>query len=99
MSVITRAAVQDVEAHVHASVLNTLTEHLAMDRAEVATCLEGKGDDLKIASRVAIVVIARAQKVFGLKDLVDPKKLRPEQVTTVRSVADLVTSKLRERLD
>lgn len=91
--------VQDVELHVRASVLNTLTEHLAMDRAKVAGCLDGSMEDLKIASRVAIVVIARAQKAFGVKDLVDPKKLRPEQVTSVRSVADLVITKLRERFD
>lgn len=99
MSIITTPAVQDVELHVRASVLNTLTEHLAMDRAQVAGCLDGSMPDLQIASRVAIVVIARAQKVFGVKDLVDPKKLRPEQVTSVRSVADLVISKLRERFD
>jgi hypothetical protein len=79
MSVVT-TALQDVDLHVRASILSTLTEHLAMDRTQVARCLgaSGEEDDLKITSRVAIVVIARAQKVFGIQDLVDPKKLRPE---------------------
>ena len=98
MSIITTPA-QDVDQHVTASVLNTLTEHLTMDRAQVAGCLDGSLEDLAITSRVAIIVIARAQKVFGVKDLVDPKKLRPEQVTSVRSVADLIIAKLRDRLD
>lgn len=89
---------QDVESQVNASVVATLTDHLTMDRGQVAGCLDGTGPDVKIASRVAILVIARAQKVFGVSDLVDPKKLRPEQVTTVRTVSALLTSKLRERL-
>ncbi len=99
MSIIATPTVQNLEHHVKASVLNTLTEHLMMERALVAGCLDGSQEDLKIASRVAIVVIARVQKVFGIKDLVDPKKLRPEQVTSVRSVSDLLITKLRERLD
>jgi hypothetical protein len=99
MSVVT-TAVQDVDLHVKASILNTLTEHLAMDRAQVARCLDNsrEEDDMKITSRVAIVVIARAQKVFGIKDLVDPKKLQPERVTSVRNVADLLITKLRESI-
>jgi hypothetical protein len=97
MSVITTPAVQDVEHQVKASVLNTLTQHLTMDPAVVAGCLDGSIADVKIASRVAIVVIARVQKIFGVKDLVDPKKLRPEQVTSVQSVADLLITKLQER--
>lgn len=79
-----------------ASVLATLTEHLTMDRALVAGCLDGAGEDVEIASRVAIVVIARVQKVFGLRDVVDPKRLRPEQVTSIRSVTELVIQKLQE---
>ena len=98
MSIITTPA-QDVDQHVKASVLNTLTEHLTMDRAQVTGCLDGSLEDLPITSRVAIIVIARAQKVFGVKDLVDPKKLRPEQVTSVRNVAGLIIAKLRDRLD
>ncbi|MDQ3640918.1 MAG: hypothetical protein M3450_05475, partial [Actinomycetota bacterium] len=77
---------QDVEAQVKASVLTTLTDHLTMDRGQVVDCLDGTGGDVKIASRVAILVIARAQKVFGVSDLVDPKRLRPEQVTSVCTV-------------
>jgi hypothetical protein len=98
MSVITTSVGVDIEQHVRDSVLNTLTGHLAMDRELVRACLEGRDPDIRIASRVAIIVIARAQKVFGVKDLVDPKKLRPEQVTSVRNVAALLSSKLRERL-
>jgi hypothetical protein len=94
----TTPTIPDIRRHVHASVLATLTEHLTMDRVQVAGCLEGSGEDLKIASRVAIVVIARVQKVFGLKDLVDPKKLRPEQVASIRSVTELVIQKLQEHL-
>src|SRR5437762_961547 len=97
MSVVTTPPQQDVERQVKASVLDTLTAHLTMDVTAVGGCLDGSGDDLPIASRVAIVVIARAQKVLGLSDLVDPKKLRPEQVTSVRSVTELILAKLRER--
>lgn len=90
---------QDVVLHVRASIVNTLTQHLAMDKGQVTRCLEDPtAEDVKIASRVAIVVIARAQKVFGIMDLLDPKKLRPEQVTSVRHVADLLITKLQERL-
>lgn len=97
MSIITTTpTTPDIRRHVHASVLATLTEHLTMDRAQVAGCLDGSGEDVKIASRVAIVVIARVQKVFGLKDLIDPKKLRPEQVTSIRSVTELVSQRLQE---
>lgn len=97
MSVLTTPSVQELERQVKASVLSTLTEHLTMDKELVAACLDGSSDDLKIASRVAIVVIARVQKVFGVKDLVDPKRLRPEQVTSVRSVSELLLKKLSER--
>jgi hypothetical protein len=97
MSVMATAA-EDVGHRVRASVLETLTEHLAMDRQQVSACLEGATDDLPIASRVAIVVIARAQKVFGVADLVDPKMLRPEEITGVRSVAELLITKLQDRL-
>lgn len=96
MSVITTASVEDIAAQVQASALSTLTEHFAMDRAQIADCLSG-GDDLTIASRVAIVVIVRVQKVFGVKDLVDAKHLRPEQMTSVRSVTELLIKKLAER--
>jgi hypothetical protein len=92
----TTTTLPDVEQQVHASILNTLTEHLAMDRAKVGACLDGTGGDVPIASRVAIVVIARVQKVVGVKDLVDAKKLRPEQVTSIRNVTELLVSKLRE---
>lgn len=97
MSLIITRPVPDIRQYVHRSVLATLTEHLSMDRAQVASCLDGSGEDLKIASRVAILVIARVQKVFGLKDLVDPKKLRPEQVTSIGSVTELLIDKLQER--
>jgi len=99
MSVITTSALPDIEHRVRTSILHTLTEHLTMNRAQVASCLEGSGEDVRIASRVAIVVIARVQKAFGIRDLVDPKKLRPEQVTSIRSVATLLITKLRERCD
>lgn len=98
MSVVVTPGKTDVEAQVRASVLDTLTNHLAMDAAAVTGCLDGSSDDLPIASRVAIVVIARVQKVLGVSDLVDPKKLRPEQVTSVQSVTDLVLRTVRERL-
>jgi hypothetical protein len=97
MSIITTSTLPDVERRVRDSVLHTLTEHLTMDRAQVAACLEGSGEDVRISSRVAIVVIARTQKAFGVKDLVDPKRLRPEQVTSIRSVTRLLITKLRER--
>jgi hypothetical protein len=99
MSAITTSIVPDVEHRVRVSILHTLTEHLTMDRARVAACLEGSGEDVRISSRVALVVIARAQKAFGVRDLVDPKKLRPEQVTSIRNVAQLLITKLRERCD
>jgi hypothetical protein len=96
---ITALQAQDVAMHVRASILNTLTEHLTMDRGLVTQSLEDStAEDVKITSRVAIVVIARAQKLFGITDLVDPKKLRPEQVTSVRNVAELLIIKLQERL-
>jgi hypothetical protein len=97
MSVITTSTLPDVERRVKDSVLHTLTEHLTMDRAQVAACLEEFGEDVRISSRVAIVVIARAQKAFGVKDIVDPRTLRPEQVTSIRSVTRLLIRKLRER--
>jgi hypothetical protein len=92
----TTTTLPDVEQQVHTSILNTLTQHLAMDKAKVGACLDRTGADVPIASRVAIVVIARVQKVFGVKDLVDAKKLRPEQVTSIRNVTELLMSKLRE---
>lgn len=98
MSIIITHSEHDVERDVKASVLDTLTDHLTMDRKQVSGCLDGTMADVKIASRVAIVVIARAQKAVGVTDLVNPKALRPEQVTSVRNVAELLITKLRERL-
>lgn len=88
MSTITTPTREDIDVGVRRSILSTLTDHFTMDRAKVESCLDGAEPDIRIASRRAIVVIARVQKAFGVTDLVDVKKLRPEQVTSVKSVAN-----------
>ena len=99
MSVITTPLTkQDIDRQVRASVLDVLTNHVTMDKAVIEGCLDGSVDDVAIASRIAIVVIARTQKLFDIKDLVDPRKLRPEEVTSVLSVTRLIIEKLSERL-
>lgn len=90
-------SVADIEAAVSASILDTLSAYLTMDRQLVAECLAGTGPDVRLSSRVAIVVIARAQAAMGLTDLVDPKKLRPEQMTGIRTTAELLVSELAKR--
>jgi hypothetical protein len=86
-----------VEAQIRALVLEILTEHFMLEATAVAACLDGSGGDIPIASRRAIVVIARVETHLGLGRLIDPKELRPEQITSIRSVVDLITRAVRER--
>lgn len=87
----------DVEAQIRALVFEILTEHFMLEATAVAASLDGSGDDIPISSRRAIVVIARVETYLGLGRLIDPKELRPEQVTSVRSVIDLISRAVRER--
>ncbi len=86
-----------IDDEVAKSVIETLTVRFVMEEAAVRGCLDGSMPDVAIASRVALVVIARAVTRLGLPDLIDPKGLRPEQVTSVRNVAALVTRALTDR--
>ena len=84
-----------IRGSVTESVFRTLTELFMMEGGAVTACLDGTGEDIPIASRLALVVIARVQARLGLPNLVDPKSLRPEEVTSVRSVLNLIMSRLR----
>jgi hypothetical protein len=70
-----------------------LVDKLRFDAGAVDAALSG-GADLSIPSRKALVVIARVQRHFGVPNQVKASDLRPEQVTSVRNVIDLLGRRL-----
>lgn len=94
----TTTAASDVGTQVRSAVLDQL-QRLRFDRADLEAMLDGGGDP-RIPSRKALVVIARVAKAFGLsKKIIKKSDLRPEQVTSVRNLADLLTRRIREALE
>lgn len=88
----------DVGTQVRSAVLDQL-QRLRFDRADLEAMLDGGGDP-RIPSRKALVVIARVAKTFGLsKKIIKKSDLRPEQVTSVRNLTDLLTRRIREALE
>ena len=82
-----------LHSEVKAVVLGMLSK-LRLPESEIIRALE-LGEDPRIPSRKAMVIIARVHKHFGLKDPVVKKEdLKPEQVTSVRNLVDLLTTRL-----
>lgn len=94
----TTTTTTDLGTQIRSAVLDQL-QRLRFDRADIETMLEGGGDP-RIPSRKALVVIARVAKSFGLsKKIIKKSDLRPEQVTSVRNLTDLLTRRIREALE
>lgn len=93
----TTTTTTDLGAQIRSAVLDQL-QRLRFDRTDIETMLDGGGDP-RIPSRKALVVIARVAKSFGLsKKIIKKSDLRPEQVTSVRNLTDLLTRRIREAL-
>ncbi|MDP9332228.1 MAG: hypothetical protein M3Q30_02785 [Actinomycetota bacterium] len=93
MSVSTTTA-PALRTEVKAAVLGMLAK-LRLPELEIVRALEA-GEDPRIPSRKAMVIIARVHKHFGLKGrpLVKKEDLKPDQVTSVRNLIDLLTTRL-----
>ena len=82
---------------IRSAVLDQL-QQLRFDPADIESILDAGGDP-RIPSRKALVVIARIAKSFGLsKKIIKKSDLRPEQVTSVRNLTDLLTRRIGEAL-
>jgi hypothetical protein len=55
----------------------------------------GKGGDIEIDSKLAEVVIARIEGVFGGRELVKAADLRPDQLTSLDTLTDLLLSGMK----
>jgi hypothetical protein len=71
-------------------------ERLRFDRAEIEAAL-ACGNDPRIPSRKALVVIARVTRAFGVsRDVIRKSDLKPEQVTSVGNLIDLLARRIGE---
>lgn len=94
----TTTTTADLGTQIRSAVLDQL-QRLRFDRTDIETMLEGGGDP-RIPSRKALVLIARVAKSFGLsKKIIKKSDLRPEQVTSVSNLTDLLTRRIREALE
>ena len=94
----TTTTASDLATQIRSAVLDQL-QRLRFDRADIEAMLDAGGDP-RIPSRKALVVIARIAKSFGLsKKIIKKSDLRPEQVTSVRNLTDLLTRRIREALE
>jgi hypothetical protein len=93
VSQITTAATASLLDEIRAVARAVLVEKLRFDACAVDAALSG-GADLQIPSRKALVVIARVQQHFRVPNQVKGSDLRPEQVTSVRNVIDLLGRRL-----
>lgn len=78
---------------VEAVVLGELSK-LRLPAAEMIAELEA-GNDPRIPSRKAMNIIARVQRYFGLESVVvTAADLKPQQVSSIRNLVDLLTRRL-----
>ena len=93
----TMTTTSDLADQIRSAVLDHL-QRLRFNRADIEALLDGGGDP-RIPSRKAMVVIARVAKGFGLsRKIVKKSDLRPEQVTSVRNLTDLLTRRISEAM-
>ena len=97
-STLPTAAVTSMADQVRSAVITQL-ERLRFDRTHIENDL-ALGVDPRIPSRKALVVIARVARGFGLSSNVIRKSdLKPEQVTSVSNLIDLLTRRISDALE
>lgn len=77
------------------AVLECVAAKLRMDRSQVTSDL-ANGREIRIPSRHALVVIAAVQKRFELARVVKTSDLRPDQITSVGVLVDLLERRIQE---
>lgn len=95
MSVTPTISRADLVDAVRGAVIDQL-ERLRFDRANIEAAL-ACGEDPRIPSRKALVVIARVTRAFGVsRDVIRQSDLKPEQVTSVGNLIDLLGRRIGE---
>ena len=72
-------------------------QRLRIDRGTIESALDS-GSETRIPSRKAMVVIARVCKGLGVGRAVKKADLKPDQVTSVANLIDLLASRTQSEL-